>query len=405
MLKKISELAKKNKLATAVILTLAVAVTVCVVLLCVHLLGPGDEPLTGDYTFIFGKEEVKYKNEQVVINGVLYVDMNRLASFAELSYSGSSSTMKYIASKGQYVKFTNGSEYAVVNGTKVEISAPAIVDEEKCIVPYSVISDMIVSGIGFRFKEGNVVEVIRPTYVEKDETKPVPITFSPEKFKSVMAIKDTSGVTFAYPDDVSAYLSSIDPIDPAPSLILVNASNPLDPSYEPSGLYKLPSGITALGESYYLKEDAALSLIAMMKTLSKYNVYVTSAYRDYNYQNRVFEQYVKSYTNAGYSREEAVAEVRKTSALPGTSEHQSGLCVDFMTDAISDLNNEFEATAAFEWLSENAYKYGFILRYPKDKTDITLYNYESWHFRYVGRDAATKIYFSDLCLEEYLELI
>ena len=143
----------------------------------------------------------------------------------------------------------------------------------------------------------------------------------------------------------------------------------------------------------------------MMKTLKSYGVYVTSAYRDYDYQVRVFEQYVKSYTDKGYTREQAEAEVRKTSALPGTSEHQSGLCVDFMYDNQSVLDNRFENSAGFRWLSENAYKYGFILRYPKDKTDITSYDYESWHFRYVGRDAATKIYFSGLCLEEYLELI
>jgi len=109
----------------------------------------------------------------------------------------------------------------------------------------------------------------------------------------------------------------------------------------------------------------------------------------------------------GYTRDEAIAETLRTSAAPGTSEHQSGLCVDFYTTSMTNgLNNEeFEKTSAFLWLSANAHKYGFILRYPEDKSEITSYDYESWHYRFVGRRAATEMYLSGLCLEEYLEFI
>ena len=75
-----------------------------------------------------------------------------------------------------------------------------------------------------------------------------------------------------------------------------------------------------------------------------------------------------------------------------------------MTNTMTDLDETFEDTAAFRWLSENAYKYGFILRYPSNKTDITGYKYEPWHYRFVGRTVAAEIYNSGLCLEEYLEL-
>ena len=343
----------------------------------------------------------------MVIDGVLYVDMNRLASYASLSSSGSYNTMKYIASEGQYVKFTNESEYAVINGTKVVLEAPAYVDETKCIVPYSVISKAVTSGIVFRLDEKNTVTIKRRSYEDKENNVIIyqDITFSPDAFRTAGAISDVSAVTFDYPIDVSAYISSIAPENKTAYLLLVNEQNPLSQSYVPNELQKLSSDITALGESYFLEKDAAIALEAMMKTLKAYGVYVTSAYRDYDYQVRIFEQYVKSYTDMGYSREDAVAEVRKTSAYPGTSEHQSGLCVDFMCDTQTTLDNGFEGTMGFKWLSENAYKYGFILRYPKDKTDVTSYDYESWHFRYVGRAAATEIYFSGLALEEYLELI
>ena len=90
-------------------------------------------------------------------------------------------------------------------------------------------------------------------------------------------------------------------------------------------------------------------------------------------------------------------------AYPGTSEHQTGLCVDFVTSATGDdVVEAFEYTAAFAWLQNNAYKFGFILRYPKDKVDTTGYTYEPWHYRFVGREAATDMCLSGLCLEEYL---
>ncbi len=402
---KLVKLIKKNKLASAVIFILTFAVILSVILLCVYSATASPKENTDDYLFFFGEEEIKYKNERIVINGVLYVDMVKLASYAELSYSGSNNTMKYIASEGEYIKFTNESEYAVINGTKVVIPAPAYVDSTKCIVPYSVISKAVSGGISFELGEKNTVKIERTTYEQEDIVYFYDVTFTPSAFRAVTAMKDVSNITFEYPDGLSGYIKYMEPDDASEYLLLVNADNPLGESYTPSDLFKLPQSITALGESYYLRECAARSLIAMMKSLEKYDVYVTSAYRDYAYQEMIFEQYIKKYTDIGYTREQAEQTVRKTSALPGTSEHQSGLCVDFMTNSMTDLNNSFEGTSAFKWLSENAYKYGFILRYPKDKTDVTKYNYESWHYRYVGRDAAAKIYFSGLCLEEYLELV
>ena len=93
------------------------------------------------------------------------------------------------------------------------------------------------------------------------------------------------------------------------------------------------------------------------------------------------------------------------SALPGQSEHQTGLCIDFTTSSMDgELTVAFEDTEAFAWLSKNAYKFGFILRYPKGKEDITGYTYEPWHYRFVGREAATDIYIGKMTLEQYLQL-
>ena len=105
------------------------------------------------------------------------------------------------------------------------------------------------------------------------------------------------------------------------------------------------------------------------------------------------------------SFEDALKVVQSYSALPGQSEHQTGLCLDFITsDMGGELTEAFENTQAFAWLAENAYKFGFILRYPKGMEGITGYTYEPWHYRFVGREAATDIHVGNMTLEQYLQL-
>jgi D-alanyl-D-alanine carboxypeptidase len=102
------------------------------------------------------------------------------------------------------------------------------------------------------------------------------------------------------------------------------------------------------------------------------------------------------------SRAEAEKDASRTSAKAGESEHQSGLCVDLLERGERYLSVSFEESDCFAWLCENAHKYGYILRYPKGKEDITKYDYEPWHYRFVGVDVARVIYEDKICLEEYL---
>lgn len=407
--------AKKNPVATVIISVLLVSVVAVLILASVYIINNFALNNTSDYVFVFqtfGKEdeEVKYDYDSIVINDVLYVDMNKLAEFAGMSVSGSHETRKFIVSDEHYMKFTNNSEYAVINATKVKISPAAIVDENRCLVPYRVITNAVSSGISFeKAKVKNVITVKRDNFTDDEIVYNEKITFSSSAFDVVAAVVNTAGVKFNYNSDVSSYMSYISPEDSASYLLLVNASNPLDSSFVPENMQQIPKQYTPSGDkSYLLVDNAYYALLAMLndmkKDVSKNGIYVTSAYRSYEYQQNLFEEYVKAYTDKGMTRESAEAEVLKTSARPGTSEHQSGLCIDFMTSSMTSLNNDFEKTPAFAWLSKNAYKYGFILRYPKN-TSATSHEYESWHYRFVGRDAATKMYFSNICLEEYLEII
>ena len=145
------------------------------------------------------------------------------------------------------------------------------------------------------------------------------------------------------------------------------------------------------------------------------NIFITSGYRSYARQKSLFDNYVYEewLKDNSLTQSQLEAKVLQYSAYPGTSEHQSGLCLDLITSSMKeDLVNYasenskggigFAETEEFEWLKENAHKFGFVLRYHDGKQDITGYAYESWHYRFVGIDAATKIYNSGLTLEEWL---
>ena len=105
----------------------------------------------------------------------------------------------------------------------------------------------------------------------------------------------------------------------------------------------------------------------------------------------------------GLSREEATAQAGTVVAVPGTSEHQTGLAVDLVDKSYQHLDDAQASTDVQQWLMENSWKYGFILRYPAEKSDVTGIIYEPWHYRYVGKPAAREMRELGLCLEEYIE--
>lgn len=132
----------------------------------------------------------------------------------------------------------------------------------------------------------------------------------------------------------------------------------------------------------------AFEVMQKAATAQGLNIYISSGFRSYNYQQRIYNNYVAK---------DGVALADTYSARAGYSEHQSGLCFD-----LNSIDDSFAATPEGKWVAEHAHEYGFIIRYPKGKEDVTGYQYESWHLRYLGVETATAVYQSGLCLEEYL---
>lgn len=129
---------------------------------------------------------------------------------------------------------------------------------------------------------------------------------------------------------------------------------------------------------------------------------ICSSYRTWDTQERLYEQEVQNWINRGYVREEAMDRAAMWVARPGTSEHQTGLAVDIVDLSYQILDEQQENTPVQKWLMAHCAEYGFILRYPTDKSALTGIGYEPWHYRYVGTEAAKEIMENGLCLEEYL---
>lgn len=185
-------------------------------------------------------------------------------------------------------------------------------------------------------------------------------------------------------------------------LILINKQHSIPDGYEeevPLGNISTMKGIMHCDERII---DDLLDMIQAAKD-DGVTLAICSPYRDLQYQERLFNRKIKKYMKRGLSYMEAYQLASQAVTVPNASEHQIGLALDIVTDTYVALNEGFAKTAAGKWLAENSCKYGFILRYPKGKEDITGIEYEPWHFRYVGAEAATLITEQGITLEEFWE--
>lgn len=185
--------------------------------------------------------------------------------------------------------------------------------------------------------------------------------------------------------------------DPAFALTLICPGHELDASYSPK--------LTDIGGGFRMDERAAGSMKEMLAAAEKAGLHVAiiSAYRSYDEQKQVFSSTMQDWNAKGYSLYDSYEETKKSVAVPGTSEHASGLAADITSASYTGLDDRQAQTAEAKWLMEHCWEYGYILRYPPDKSDITGIVYEPWHYRYVGRDAAKEIHEKGVTLEEYLK--
>ena len=181
------------------------------------------------------------------------------------------------------------------------------------------------------------------------------------------------------------------PQDESWKLILVNAEHPLPEGYTVT--------LKELRNGHSVDERIYPELQQMFDDARAAGIYplINESYRTTERQQQIMDKYIADYVSEGMSREDAEKKAREYVALPGTSEHELGLALDIIAEY------EDDSSETWQWLKNNSWKYGFILRYPADKTEITGISYEPWHFRYVGQKAAKEITELGICLEEYLD--
>lgn len=181
-------------------------------------------------------------------------------------------------------------------------------------------------------------------------------------------------------------------------LVLINKQHPIPEDYT----FTL-GPIKTIKGTMKCDERIIEELLAMMYAASEdgVNLAICSPYRDLAWQEVLFNRKIKAYMNKGMSYMEAYKISSQAVTVPGASEHQIGLAIDIVSDTYVTLDEGFADTSAGKWLAEHCAEYGFILRYPKGKEYITSIEFEPWHFRYVGKEAATIIMEEGLCLEEF----
>ena len=225
-----------------------------------------------------------------------------------------------------------------------------------------------------------------------------------EESETSETVSEPAPVEYEYEIDIAPYLKYICPDDADEYALLVNYDHRLTGEYIPGDL-KETDWTRKDRDKIKLRENCVMALDAFLKEAALNgvtDVSVTSGYRSYSYQKWLFAYYVEQHQSKFATREECEEYVMTFSCREGCSEHQTGLALDMHNLPAAD--EAFADTASYAWLSANAHRFGFILRFPKGKEDITGISYEPWHYRFVGREAATIIYENNLTLEEYVEI-
>lgn len=415
--------AKKHKATVAIVsITIALLLAIIGTVVAILIIRQQGKPSSANYEVTVGEDKpytLSYKEANAY--GQFYFDLCSIAKYSDLVVSGSEGRVKFTCPDGTYVRFVNDSATATVNGDAVKVGGKVKIipstekEEGKCLVPFKFIEKLFSHkadgnsvGMVAKVSSKNKVTIHRISYSNGSQP---PISFASECFDYADDMQISS-----YPNpNIDARTASAICVS---KLYLVNKSNPMrEEEITTNGLVSLKSlncptvdGLEDYDSKDFFDPTAALALIAMINEANKTleggdKILVSSAYRSFSYQEGLHEKYIDNYMDEhDVSEEEAREQTLLTSAPAGKSEHHSGLCVDLVESraAQRELDETFEDTEAFAWLSQNAHKYGFILRYPKDKTDITKYSYEPWHYRFVGVYAATIIYEDNITLEEYL---
>ena len=309
------------------------------------------------------------------------------------------------------MSFSPNSDKVYVNDVAVRTDGPAFYENGDLYVSENFVKDYIL-GLNFESdtdKRKFAIERVLLNLVDADgkiadgkapEYENIEFALKAPVITASISETDSAVVmpTFEFYSNISAYEEYMNPGSTTEFLTLVNEDNKLSEDYIPTGL-----SLLKYGEGMYLKEYAAKSFEAMMleaQACGVTGVTVTQAYVSYDESQSAYDEVVDKYINL-LGNDQANRYAAATVPPPGTDEHQTGLAVDLGLK----VGAEFSSSTAFAWLYDNSYKFGFVLRYPPNKTDATGHMYKPEQFRYVGRYHAVRMNALGLTLDEYAEYL
>jgi len=357
-------------------------------------------------TYQIGEKEYTLSGKNAYSGDALLVCFDDIASLCQMTETGSAKERTFFAENSdQSITLTEGSATALLNGSKVDMLTAALLRDGKLYVPLAFVEEYM-TGISIE-KSDNTVKVNRGVYNASTKDNPLYVDTTFEATEEVVLPTDEPAKvapTYSFITDLSSYEQYMCPEDVDGFLILVNRESTIDKEYVPDNLVDIRASRSGRTERMVETAEMALQALYIEMRASGYtDVSVTSGYRSYDKQEYLYNVYTDKEMAGGLSREEAQKVVDTYSARPGTSEHQTGLCVDMHNLGSADV--AFAKKEAYTWLIDNCYKFGFVLRFPEGKEDITGYSFEPWHYRFVGRYHASEMHRLDMCLEEYLEHI
>lgn len=349
----------------------------------------------------------KPKEISVTRGGTVYIDFASISETCGMTMIGGGDTASFVLPGGssEYVSFKDGSSFATLNGNGIQLSGDVAFSGKRIYVPYDFL-EYCSSGIDISVDEEKNTRTVSADGGQKisfllKSSEPCPKVAGEESLEAL------DNLTFK--TDLSVYEPYMNPSDRDAYLICVNHDNPVTYDYGPddSDLYTIASSRYLEGNPQYMCTVAAKALEALLAEASA-NGYddltVTMGYANYWTQNWLFNTEVDRLVESGYGRAYAEDVVSRSTGAAGESEHQTGLCCDLHNIYAADKEiGDFAYEDAYRWLVNNCWKFGFIIRYPSDKQDITRHIFEPYHLRFVGRYHAYYITAYNITLEEYLK--
>ena len=426
----------RGRLIMFLIVFLLIGIAALTVFLLFFHSSPDAPPTKGTVTYLYGgSEKRKADASQFITSKGVYLCFNDLAEYVGMAETGTSSHMKFVLTSGilpdssegsgkeEYISFSINGTDVDINGQVIQLKIPNLISDENVWVSSDFV-ETYMNGLSIKYNQRkstvSVAKIIDEELSDKANTVYLPVSFKlkasvtsdqleEDPLFGEVIFNSEGDYELNFTADLSAYEKYMNPDEAVRDsfLALVNKDNTLQASDLPTDLTDVKYSSTVKG-TQTLRNYAAMALEALfeeMHALGYYDMVVYQGYVSFTAQKNQFELYKANEmaANPYLTAEDADDIVRTYATLPGMDEHQTGLAVDM--DTMGCYTTDFQYTAEYQWLTENAWKFGFILRYPSDKESVTSMSFEPWHYRYVGRYHALKIHESGLTLEEYLKEI